>query len=203
MMNNLISVLQDATWVWRFQSFFGVEKVKVSQVDPRKDWNNVEIAESSSNDQIDKEIVDLQKKDQNILVYKVSAHKKSFLKNKILRFSKVHNKFWYHLFKFGGFLGEEVAYALLYSFLVWNVDSVVGRRVFLVGMFTFYIGQALKELLRWPRPLVPQVVRMETRFDGEFGMPSTHAMMWFSLPVSIIVFTAMKPYWLLTIVIGL
>ena len=118
-------------------------------------------------------------------------------------FSKVHNKFWYHLFKFGGFLGEEVAYALLYSFLVWNVDSVVGRRVFLVGMFTFYIGQALKELLRWPRPLVPQVVRMETRFDGEFGMPSTHAMMWFSLPVSIIVFTAMKPYWLLTVVIGL
>jgi len=100
-------------------------------------------------------------------------------------------------------LGEEVAYALLYSFLVWNVDSVVGRRVFLVGMFTFYIGQALKELLRWPRPLVPQVVRMETRFDGEFGMPSTHAMMWFSLPVSIIVFTAMKPYWLLTVVIGL
>ena len=76
MMNNLISVLQDATWVWRFQSFFGVEKVKVSKVDPRKDWNNVEIAESSSNDQIDKEIVDLQKKDQNILVYKVSAHKK-------------------------------------------------------------------------------------------------------------------------------
>ena len=75
MMNNLISVLQDATWVWRFQSFFGVEKVKVSKVDPRKDWKNVEIAETSCNDQIDKEI-NLQKKDQNILVYKVSAQKK-------------------------------------------------------------------------------------------------------------------------------
>ena len=42
----------------------------------------------------------------------------------------------------------QVAYALLFSFLVWNVDSVVGRRVFLVGALTFYIGQALKELLR-------------------------------------------------------
>ena len=41
------------------------------------------------------------------------------------------------------------------------------------------------------------------RFDGEFGMPSTHAMMWLSLPVSIIVFTASKPYWLLTVFIGL
>ena len=115
----------------------------------------------------------------------------------------MHNKFWYHLFKFGGFLGEEVAYALLYSFLIWNVDSVVGRRVFLVGMLTFYIGQALKEFLRWPRPRVPDVVRMETRFDGEFGMPSTHAMMSLSLPVSIIFFTAAKPYWLLTVAIGL
>ena len=76
MMNNLISVLHDPTWVWRFQSFFGVEKVKVSKVDPRKDWNTVEIVESSSNDQIDKEFVELQKKDENILLYKVSVHQK-------------------------------------------------------------------------------------------------------------------------------
>ena len=61
---------------------------------------------------------------------------------------QVHSRFWHHLFRFGGLLGEEVAYALLFSFLVWNVDSVVGRRVFLVGSLTFYIGQALKELLR-------------------------------------------------------
>ena len=76
MMNNLISVLHDPTWVWRFQSFFGVEKVKVSKVDPRKIWKTVEIVQSSSNDQIDKEFDDLQKKDQNILLYKVSVHLK-------------------------------------------------------------------------------------------------------------------------------
>ena len=76
MMNNLISVLHDPTWVWRFQSFFGVEKVKVSKVDPRKIWKTVEIVESSTNDQIDKEFVDHQKKDENILLYKVSVHQK-------------------------------------------------------------------------------------------------------------------------------
>ena len=58
-------------------------------------------------------------------------------------------------------------------------------------------------MLRWPRPRLPDVVRMETRFDGEFGMPSTHAMMSLSLPASIILFTLSKPYWALTVVVGM
>ena len=69
MMTSLISVLNDPIWVWRFQSFFGVEKLKVSEIDSQKPWNNVETA---NKDHKDKEFVRLLKKDQNLLLYKVS-----------------------------------------------------------------------------------------------------------------------------------
>lgn len=69
MMTSLISVLNDPIWVWRFQSFFGVEKLKVSEIDSQKPWNNVETV---SKDHIDKEFVNFRKKDQNLLLYKVS-----------------------------------------------------------------------------------------------------------------------------------
>ncbi|KAM8804921.1 sphingosine-1-phosphate phosphatase 2 [Eudromia elegans] len=39
-----------------------------------------------------------------------------------------------------------------------------------------YIGQVSKDLLKWPRPLSPPVVKLERRTDAEYGMPSTHAM---------------------------
>ena len=68
-MTSLISVLNDPIWVWQFQSFFGVEKLKVSEIDSQKPWNNVETV---SKDHIDKEFVNFRKKDQNLLLYKVS-----------------------------------------------------------------------------------------------------------------------------------
>lgn len=39
-----------------------------------------------------------------------------------------------------------------------------------------YIGQALKDVLKLPRPSSPPVVKLETRVDAEYGLPSTHAM---------------------------
>jgi len=39
-----------------------------------------------------------------------------------------------------------------------------------------YIGQVSKDILKWPRPLSPPVVKLEIRTDAEYGMPSTHAM---------------------------
>ena len=39
-----------------------------------------------------------------------------------------------------------------------------------------YIGQVAKDILKWPRPLSPPVVKLEKRMIAEFGMPSTHAM---------------------------
>ena len=69
MMTSLISVLNDPIWVWQFQSFFGVEKLKVSEIDSQKPWNNVETV---NKDNIEKELAILRKKDQNLLLYKVS-----------------------------------------------------------------------------------------------------------------------------------
>ncbi len=39
-----------------------------------------------------------------------------------------------------------------------------------------YIGQVMKDILKLPRPPSPPVVKLETRVDAEYGMPSTHAM---------------------------
>ncbi|XP_069547788.1 sphingosine-1-phosphate phosphatase 2 isoform X2 [Brachyistius frenatus] len=39
-----------------------------------------------------------------------------------------------------------------------------------------YIGQVLKDVLKLPRPLSPPVVKLETRVEAEYGLPSTHAM---------------------------
>lgn len=39
-----------------------------------------------------------------------------------------------------------------------------------------YIGQVMKDVLKLPRPLSPPVVKLETRVDAEYGLPSTHAM---------------------------
>ncbi|KAJ3590779.1 hypothetical protein NHX12_008728 [Muraenolepis orangiensis] len=39
-----------------------------------------------------------------------------------------------------------------------------------------YVGQVLKDLLKLPRPLSPPVVKLESRADAEYGLPSTHAM---------------------------
>ncbi|TNN25450.1 Sphingosine-1-phosphate phosphatase 2 [Liparis tanakae] len=39
-----------------------------------------------------------------------------------------------------------------------------------------YVGQVMKDVLKLPRPLSPPVVKLETRVDAEYGLPSTHAM---------------------------
>eukprot|EP00062_Callorhinchus_milii_P000614 gi/632935139/ref/XP_007887993.1/ PREDICTED: sphingosine-1-phosphate phosphatase 2 [Callorhinchus milii] len=45
-----------------------------------------------------------------------------------------------------------------------------------MSLIVMYIGQASKDILKWPRPSSPPVVKLETRVDAEYGMPSTHAM---------------------------
>ena len=39
-----------------------------------------------------------------------------------------------------------------------------------------YIGQVLKDVLKLPRPLSPPVVKLESRVEAEYGLPSTHAI---------------------------
>lgn len=103
---------------------------------------------------------------------------------------KIRNRFLYYLFSFGSSLGNETFYCLFYSFWFWNIDSYVCRRVVLIWAMTMYIGQAAKDIIRWPRPGSPPVAKLEKKYELEYGMPSTHAMIGFAIPFSFLILTA-------------
>lgn len=88
----------------------------------------------------------------------------------------VKNYFLYYLFRFAAALGREVFYITFLPFTYWNMDPYIARKLISVWAFVMYIGQVSKDLLKWPRPQSPPVVKLETRVDAEYGMPSTHAM---------------------------
>ncbi|XP_072330637.1 sphingosine-1-phosphate phosphatase 2 isoform X1 [Scyliorhinus torazame] len=88
----------------------------------------------------------------------------------------VKNYFFYYLFRFAAALGREIFYITFLPFTYWNFDPFVTRRLVGVWAIVMYLGQASKDIIKWPRPLSPPVVKLETRVDAEYGMPSTHAM---------------------------
>lgn len=45
-----------------------------------------------------------------------------------------------------------------------------------LSQVVMYVGQVMKDILKLPRPPSPPVVKLETRVDAEYGLPSTHAM---------------------------
>ncbi|XP_046445265.1 sphingosine-1-phosphate phosphatase 2-like [Daphnia pulex] len=102
----------------------------------------------------------------------------------------IHNYYWYWLFKFGTTLGEEIFYASVFPFWFWNIDGAVGRRIINVWSLSMFIGQSLKDIICWPRPQCPPVIRMENKWALEYGMPSTHAMVSVTVPFSVILLTA-------------
>ncbi|GAB1859765.1 Sphingosine-1-phosphate phosphatase 1 [Camponotus japonicus] len=104
----------------------------------------------------------------------------------------ITNSFWYYLFLFGTELGDEIFYSSFIPFLFWNIDGAVGRRVVLVWAIVMTIGQVLKDIICWPRPACPPAVRLQNKWSQEYGMPSTHAMVGFAIPFSIVLFTMNK-----------
>ncbi|XP_023027121.2 sphingosine-1-phosphate phosphatase 2 [Leptinotarsa decemlineata] len=100
----------------------------------------------------------------------------------------IENRFWYYLFLFGTALGDETFYAFFIPFWFWNIDGAVGRRFVLVWSIVMYIGQGIKDIIRWPRP-GPPVVQLQNKWAVEYGMPSTHAMVGVSIPFSVFLFT--------------
>lgn len=104
---------------------------------------------------------------------------------------RIENKFWYYLFIFGTELGDEIFYASFIPFWFWNVDSAVGRRVIFLWSIVMYVGQSLKDIIRWPRPGRP-VSQLQSRWALEYGMPSTHAMVAVSIPFSVFIFTQQR-----------
>ncbi|KAG2462567.1 SGPP2 phosphatase, partial [Polypterus senegalus] len=88
----------------------------------------------------------------------------------------VKNQFLYYLFRFAAALGQEVFYITFLPNTFWNFDPYVSRRLVSMWAIVMYIGQTSKDLLKWPRPSSPPVMKLETRVEAEYGMPSTHAM---------------------------
>lgn len=100
---------------------------------------------------------------------------------------RIRNRFWYYLFIIGTELGDEIFYATMIPFWFWNIDSAVGRRVLCVWSTVMYIGQSLKDIIRWPRPGSP-VIQLQNKWSVEYGMPSTHAMVSVAMPFSVVFF---------------
>lgn len=95
---------------------------------------------------------------------------------------KINNVFYYLLFSFGAGLGNDFFYITYFPFCLWNLDSYITRRVCLGWYMLMYLGQASKDIIRWPRPKSPPTVRLELRYELEYGMPSTHAIVGSALP---------------------
>lgn len=100
---------------------------------------------------------------------------------------RITNRFWYYLFIIGTELGDELFYATMIPFWFWNIDGAVGRRVVFVWSVVMYVGQGLKDIIRWPRP-GPPVQRLQNKWSIEYGMPSTHAMVAVAMPFSVVIF---------------
>jgi len=66
----------------------------------------------------------------------------------------------------------------------FKVDKIMCAWHFGLTILNRYIGQALKDLIQWPRPTWPPVFKLEKRVDAEYGVPSTHAIAGTALPFS-------------------
>ncbi|PAA90275.1 hypothetical protein BOX15_Mlig019073g3, partial [Macrostomum lignano] len=102
---------------------------------------------------------------------------------------KVKNLFLYHLFSFGAMLGNEEFNCTFFPYWFWNVDGYVCRRVVIAWGFSMWFGQAIKDLIRSPRPASPPVAKLEKRYELEYGFPSTHATIAVTIPFSLFFLT--------------
>ncbi|XP_047728370.1 sphingosine-1-phosphate phosphatase 2 isoform X1 [Prionailurus viverrinus] len=101
----------------------------------------------------------------------------------------VKNYFFYYLFRFSAALGQEVFYITFLPFTHWNIDPYLSRRLVIIWVLVMYIGQMAKDILKWPRPFSPPVVKLEKRVIAEYGMPSTHAMAATSISFTLLIST--------------
>jgi len=104
----------------------------------------------------------------------------------------IGNYWWYYLACFGSALGDEIFYACFFPFWFWNIDGAVCRRVVLIWGLLMYIGQSLKDIIRMPRPACPPCVRLEKKWELEYGLPSTHAIVASAVPFSVLYFTSTR-----------
>lgn len=101
----------------------------------------------------------------------------------------IENKLLFYLFTLGTELGNELFYICFFPYFMWNVEPFVSRRLVVVWVWVMYLGQCTKDVIRWPRPASPPVVKVEMFYNSEYSMPSTHAMSGTAIPVSLFLIT--------------
>lgn len=176
---NKENILRSPQFIHEFQSFFGVQKLKISKKYDDKKWISVRGAGTAG------------PKD-HILTNGSTFQDGETKHEKNIVYYQINSKFWYYLFLFGTQLGEEPFCALFFSLWFWNLDASIGRRLVLVWNLIMYIGQYLKDFIRWERPGMPIVVQLQTKWSLEYGMPSTHAMLGVAVPGAALWFTVAK-----------
>lgn len=105
---------------------------------------------------------------------------------------KINNKTLYYVFSFGAALGNELFYTTFFPFILWNVDAFISRKIVIMWWITLYAGQATKDILKRPRPISPPVIKLEARYELEYGMPSTHAMVGTCIPFTMLFIAATR-----------
>lgn len=100
---------------------------------------------------------------------------------------KINNKLYFILFHFGASLGNEIFYLIFFPFVHWNFDGTLMRQMAFIWHVAMWAGQALKDIICWPRPASPPVIKLESRYSLEYGMPSTHATVGTVIPFSLLI----------------
>jgi len=49
---------------------------------------------------------------------------------------------------------------------------------------------SMQDILKWPRPPSPPVIRLDEAYETEYGMPSTHTMCAVTAPFSLLLFVS-------------
>ena len=132
--------LFSAEIVWRFQNWFGVEKVRVTEQNRGKPFVAIECSKNENlrrSRSSESSLTDKKSSEDDD-----SADSNDDSKNTI--HYSIGNRFWHFLFLFGSQLGDETYYAIFFSFWFWNIDGAVGRRVILVWNLVMYIGNVEK-----------------------------------------------------------
>lgn len=120
---------------------------------------------------------------------RVGALRRNSLTGEEGELAHVSNWPLYYLFCFGTELGNELFYILFFPFWIWNLDPLVGRKLVVIWVLVMYLGQCTKDIIRWPRPASPPVVKLEIFYNSEYSMPSTHAMSGTAIPISMVLLT--------------
>jgi len=160
-MSHIAHYLNDPKNVAAFQHFFGVRR-KVGKTKPEEHTNNYKADDVGDNPEA----------------------------KLVMEEFEIIYRFWFYLFQFGTALGGEFFLSLMFPCWFWNIDGAVGRRMAVIWSLSMYIGQSLKDIICWPRPACPPVIRAQEKWALEYGMPSTHAVVSVTVPFGAFLLTS-------------